>query len=409
MIRVMLVDDSAVVRRILAQVLAEDPELLVSAQARNGRLALEAVSRSVPDVIVLDIEMPEMDGLETLTQLRRTHPDLPVIMFSTLTERGASATLDALTRGADDYVTKPSNTGSFARTAEEIRTTLVPRIKALAARARDRGVRRPSATATPRPGPSHPGARRPVAASPNRPSPAPRSRPRRTGLFRPRAVVIAVSTGGPDALARLIPELPASLSVPVLVTQHMPPIFTRLLAERLDARSAVEVVEGTDGLALRPGLVVLAPGGLHMLVRDVRGVPTITLDDGPAVKACKPAADPMFASAVRVWGGDVLALVMTGMGDDGHHGAELVRDAGGRVVCQDEPSSVVWGMPGVVTRAGLAEDVVPLDRLARTITDATALHRPTADRTPGRAPADHTADHTAARTAARFDALAGRR
>ena len=228
-------------------------------------------------------------------------------------------------------------------------------------------------------------------------------------MLRPRAVVIAISTGGPDALARLVPELPASLSVPVLVTQHMPPIFTRLLAERLDARSAVEVVEGTDGLALRPGLVVLAPGGLHMLVRDVRGVPTITLDDGPAVKACKPAADPMFASAVRVWGGDVLALVMTGMGDDGHHGAELVRDAGGRVVCQDEPSSVVWGMPGVVTRAGLAEDVVPLDRLARTITDATALHRPTADRTPGRAPADHTADHTAARTAARFDALAGRR
>lgn len=371
----MLVDDSAVIRRLLCTILAEDGEIVVSAQARNGVKALEALTRSVPDIVVLDIEMPEMDGLETLSRLRRALPNLPVIMFSTLTERGASATLEALTRGADDYVTKPSNTGSFAQTSASIHATLVPRIKALVERARSTGrapdaTRRPRAArsdASPLPSPLRRPAHR--AAAPR--SAPPRSRPRRVGLLRPEAVVVAVSTGGPDALARMVPELPATLPVPVLVTQHMPPIFTRLLAERLDARSAVTVVEGEDGMVPGPGMVILAPGGHHMLVRRVGGRPTIVLDDGPPVKACRPAADPMFASAVQTWGGDLLALVMTGMGDDGHHGAELVRDAGGRVVCQDEDSSVVWGMPGVVARAGLAEEVLPLQALGRTVVEAT--------------------------------------
>ena len=364
-ISVVLVDDSAVVRRMLAHIISADPDVEVVGSASNGKKAVDAVESLKPDVVVLDVEMPVMDGIEALTIIKHRQPETVVIMFSTLTNRGASATLDALTHGADDYITKPSNTGSLEAAAREINESLLPRIKALGAPDRPRPVRRPAAT---------PGPRSVRKASPDG---IRLSTPRRTGLLRPEVIVLAISTGGPDALNTLVPSLPGNLPVPLLITQHMPPIFTKLLAERLDKASALTVREGVEGALIGPGEVWLAPGGTHMVVtRDGDGRPCLHLDDGPPVKSCKPAADPMFTSAVDVFGEHVLGVVMTGMGNDGHHGAERVRDAGGAIICQDQDTSVVWGMPGVVARAGLAEQLRPLTEIGKAIVEATTLSAP---------------------------------
>lgn len=410
-IRLLLVDDSPLIRKLLSKILGLDPMIEVAATATNGREALDVIDDVDPDLVVLDVEMPVMDGLTTLPLLKRRRPDIPVVMFSTLTASGASATLDALTGGADDYVTKPSNTGSFARTAEEVRDELAPRIKALVARRRRMGApvvrratpdgsSRPVEDVAPSPSPSGPTAGRvPTgpSTSPTSPSSASADRPARaipsrtafsavpatparvqapvpmavtlepTGL-RPEAIVIAVSTGGPDALHRLLPAIPSSLSVPILIVQHMPALFTRMLAERLDKVCALSVREGVHGATPRGGEVWLAPGGSHMVLARVSGTVQIILADGPPVQSCKPAADPLFESAARVHGSRVLGVVLTGMGSDGLGGARVVRAAGGTVICQDESSSVVWGMPGAVTEAGLAHHVIPLDQLAGALT-----------------------------------------
>ncbi|WP_205712495.1 protein-glutamate methylesterase/protein-glutamine glutaminase [Euzebya rosea] len=383
--RVLLVDDSSLIRRLLHKIIQLDPGVVVAGEAANGREALTAVEREAPDLVVLDIEMPVMDGLETLEHLKRRHPDLPVIMFSTLTARGATATLDALTKGADDYVTKPSNTGSFAQTAEQVMAELTPRIKALVDRRRARRTPPTAAVAAP---PSRVTTMRPpspavpvTAAAAGASSPSPmasgRSRPTPRMFFRPQVVVVAVSTGGPDALQTLVPLLSPTLHVPVLVTQHMPPLFTRLLAERLDGQSGIRVREGYDGARPGPGEVWLAPGGSHMLLRAADdGRVVLALDDGPPVQSCKPAADPMFASAVDIFDRRVIGVVLTGMGIDGLDGARRVQQAGGMVICQDEASSVVWGMPGAVHRAGLAEQVLPLRDIATTIGRVTDTSEP---------------------------------
>lgn len=350
--RVLVVDDSSLIRRLLLKILQLDPEVVVVGQASDGREALSVTEQVAPDLVVLDIEMPVMDGLEALEHLKRRHPSLPVIMFSTLTARGATATLDALTKGADDYVTKPSNTGSFAQTAAHVLAELTPRIKALVDRSRTRPVSPTLAPTTPLPS---------LTATV-------RSRPPSRTSFRPQVAVVAVSTGGPDALQTLVPLLPTALPVPVLVTQHMPPLFTRLLADRLDGQAGVRVREGYDGAQPGPGEVWLAPGGFHMLLRaDDDGRVVLALDDGPPVQSCKPAADPMFASAVDLFDRQVIGVVLTGMGIDGLDGARRVQQAGGMVICQDEASSVVWGMPGAVHKAGLAEQVLPLEDIATTI------------------------------------------
>ena len=389
-IRLLLVDDSPLIRKLLSKILGLDPMIEVAATATNGREALDVIDDVDPDLVVLDVEMPVMDGLTTLPLLKRRRPDIPVVMFSTLTASGASATLDALTGGADDYVTKPSNTGSFARTAEEVRDELAPRIKALVARRRRMGapvVRRVAADGSTRPAdevatsPSPTPADRPARAIPSRTAfaavPATPARAQApvpmavtlepTGL-RPEVIVIAVSTGGPDALHRLLPALPSSLSVPVLIVQHMPALFTQMLAERLDGVCSLTIREGIHGATPRGGEVWLAPGGTHMVLARVSGTAQIILADGPPVQSCKPAADPLFESAARVHGGRVLGVVLTGMGSDGLGGARLVRAAGGTVICQDESSSVVWGMPGAVTEAGLAHHVIPLDQMAGALT-----------------------------------------
>ena len=344
-IRVMVVDDSVVVRKIVTDVLSADPGIEVVGTAVNGKLALAKIDGLRPDLVTMDIEMPEMNGIEAVRAIRAGRNRVPIVMFSTLTERGASATLDALSAGANDYVTKPANVGSVAQSMESVREQLIPKIKALTGRPVT-GLPRPTAA--------------PVAVRP----PAPRTTPHKV----PAVLVIGSSTGGPEALARVLPTLPATLPVPVLLTQHMPPVFTRQFAQRLDRLCPLRVVEAVDGSPLLPGTVHLAPGDFHLTVRGTGRGATTVLSQGPPENFCRPAVDPLFRSAVTAYDGAVLAVVLTGMGADGRAGCSAVRDAGGTVVVQDQATSVVWGMPGAVASAGLADEVLPLDRVAESIT-----------------------------------------
>jgi len=352
-IRVVVVDDSALVRRLVTTALRGAPDIEVVGVAEDGIAAIEVVDRLKPDVVTLDIEMPRLDGLGALDGIRANHPRLPVIMFSTLTERGASATLDALSRGASDYVTKPSNTGQIADGIAVIRDQLVPRIRALA------GMRK-------------------LAPGLGRTAPPTR---RRTSPTAPvRALVIGCSTGGPDALARMLPMLPADLGVPVLVVQHMPPVFTAQLAQRLDRVSALTVREAVDLDALVPGTVLLAPGDFHLRVAASGVSRRAVLDQGPQENFCRPAVDVLFRSAVEVYGAGVLGVVLTGMGQDGLVGARAITEAGGRVLVQDAETSVVWGMPGAIAGAGLADKILPLEQLPAAIT--TVIRSSTRPRVP---------------------------
>jgi two-component system chemotaxis response regulator CheB len=280
--------------------------------------------------------------METLVALRKVNPKLPVIMFSTLTERGAAATLDALSLGASDYSTKPSTTGSPAMAIERIRAELIPKIKALC------GLT--SSTLLPLSGPRAPSKVRPPSNS------------------RIEIVAIGTSTGGPNALAEVLPRIPPDFPVPIVLVQHMPPIFTRLLAERLASRAAIPVKEATAGIALSPGHAWIAPGNFHMKVIRAGTECRLHLYQGPPENSCRPAVDVLFSSVAAVYGASVLGVVMTGMGADGALGAQHIRDAGGAVIVQDEASSVVWGMPGLVHASGLADAEYPLDQLAAEMT-----------------------------------------
>ncbi|HET9140535.1 chemotaxis response regulator protein-glutamate methylesterase [Actinophytocola sp.] len=343
MISVLVVDDSAVIRRLVTDVLSSDPGIQVVGTAANGKIALEKIERLNPDLITLDVEMPVLDGVSTVRQLRRTRPKLPVIMFSTLTSVGADATLAALAAGASDYVTKPANAGSFAESLTSVREQLLPRIHALCAKPLRRVL-------APKPAPT----KRPIAAP--------------AQLEPIRAVVIASSTGGPEALRTVLTNLPGSLPVPVLVVQHMPPVFTDMLAKRIDSSSQLRVAEAKNGEPLQPGRVYIAPGDQHLEVTRVAGQLRTKLHDGPKENHCRPAADVLFRSASSTYGGGVLGVVLTGMGQDGKRGSEALVAGGARVIVQDEQTSVVWGMPGVVAEAGLAEAVLPIGEVANYIT-----------------------------------------
>ena len=350
-IRVMVVDDSVVVRKIVTDVLSEDPGIHVVGTAVNGKVALAKLEALKPDLITMDIEMPEMNGIEAVRAIRAGRgasgrSRVPIVMFSTLTERGASATLDALSAGANDYVTKPANVGSVAQSMENVREQLIPRIRALTGR------------------PPAPGARAAAASAPVAPRPAPRT----VLPIKPAVLVIGSSTGGPEALVKVLPHLPASLPVPVLMVQHMPPVFTRQFAQRLDRLCPLRVVEAVDGTPLAPGTVHVAPGDRHLVIRANRGsVPCTALTEDPPENFCRPAVDPLFRSAIAAYGGAVLGVVLTGMGSDGRNGAGEIRKAGGTVLVQDQATSVVWGMPGAVAQAGFADEVLPLDRVAEAI------------------------------------------
>jgi len=341
-IRILVVDDSIVVRKLLSETLSGDPALEVVATASDGRIALAKIPMLKPDLITLDIEMPVMNGLETLVELRKLYPKLPVIMFSTLTEHGAAATLDALSLGASDYATKPSNSCSPAAAIERIRIELIPRIKALC------------------------GLSVPLRLLPLPGCPAVKARVRTNPQIK--IVAIGTSTGGPNALAEVLPRIPNDFPVPIVVVQHMPPIFTRLLAERLTSRSAISVEEGRTGVVLSPGHAWIAPGNFHMQVIGTGAGLRLDVNQGPAENSCRPAVDVLFRSVAVAYGANVLGVVMTGMGADGVLGAQNIRDAGGDVIIQDEASSVVWGMPGSVQASGLADAAYPVDQLAAEIT-----------------------------------------
>lgn len=350
-LRVLVVDDAVVMRRLVSQIIDEDPDLCVAGTAANGRIALAKLNQVAPDAVVLDVEMPELDGLGTLRELRAVRPELPVIMFSTLTERGAATTLEAMALGASDYVTKPANMGSVTASIEQVRHQLVPRIKALCTASRGRPQARPAApTRTPVTRPSGP---------------------------RPRIDVVAIgaSTGGPRALHDVLTGLPGDLSVPVVITQHMPPVFTRLLAERLDHACALTVREAVDGAVPRPGEVWIAAGDHHLEVHGSATAPVLAITDGPPENSCRPSVDVLFRSVAAVFGSHALAVVLTGMGQDGERGCEHLRAAGAPVLAQDEATSVVWGMPGAVARAGLADAVLPLGEMAAAISTRIAVHR----------------------------------
>ena len=336
-IRILVVDDSVVIRKLLGVTLSSDPDLQVVGSAGDGRIALAKIAQLQPDLVTLDIEMPVLNGLEALKELRKSHPKLAVIMFSTLTERGAAATLDALALGASDYATKPSNVGSPAAAIAAIRSELIPKIKALCA------------------GPSK--------TLKSLPPPRPLAPVKRPANRRIEIVAIGTSTGGPNALAEVLPRIPRNFPVPIVVVQHMPPIFTRFLAERLAGRCQIAVEEGSAGVTLSAGRSWIAPGNFHMTVARSGLSWRLNLNQDPAENSCRPAVDVLFRSVAAVYGANALGVVMTGMGSDGVLGAQRLREAGGEVIIQDEASAVVWGMPGLVYASGNADAVYPLEQL----------------------------------------------
>lgn len=345
-IRVLVTDDSVVIRKLVSGVLNDDPAIEVVGTAVNGRASLQKIEQLNPDLVTMDVEMPEVDGIEGVRRIRAAGHKVPIIMFSTLTERGASATLDALAAGASDYVAKPANVGSVGRSMEQVRDALIPRIKALVPRAALPGPARPGAAA--RPAPAGPTKLHPAATPP---------------LGGYKLLVVGSSTGGPDAVQKFLTALPP-LPVPIALVQHMPPLFTKQFAQRLDRQTRFDVFEAEHGQVLRPGQVCIAPGDYHLeIVRDARGLVT-KLSQGPAENFCRPAVDVLFRSAAVATGAATLSVVLTGMGSDGAKGAAPIVAAGGSVVAQDQATSVVWGMPGAVAGAGLAEEILPLDEIA---------------------------------------------
>lgn len=351
----MVVDDAVVVRRMLTEVLNGQPDVEVVAVASTGKQALEKLEMLKPDILTLDIEMPEMDGLQCLKEVRKKYPKLPVLMFSTLTERGAVSTLEALSLGANDYVTKPANVGSVGAAVQRIQEELVPKIRLLAGRS----SAIPAAPAS--------------AAAPVRSSVTPMRMPEPA---RVDVVAIGVSTGGPNALAEMLPELPAELPVPIVIVQHMPPVFTKTFAERLDTKCKLRVREASHGSELLAGHIWIAPGDFHLTVARMGTSFQLHTNQGPHENSCRPAVDVLFRSVATVYGSNALGIVLTGMGQDGLRGSESMAAAGARILAQDEASSVVWGMPSFIAKSGFCDKVLPLKEIAREIVARVAFQRP---------------------------------
>ena len=351
--RVMVVDDSAVIRGMIATWLDQDPKISVVGTARNGQVALDTLQRVGAEVVVLDIEMPEMDGLTALPKLLQADPNLKVIMASTLTARNADISLKALANGAADYIPKPSSTRDL-QAADDFRRELVDKVKVLG------GVRRQKTGSVP-------------AGAADRKTAAVKAKPfvaaskeivlRRPSSLQPQVLAIGSSTGGPQALFTLFETLKDRVELPIVITQHMPPTFTTILAEHLSRIAGAPCSEATDGTALQNGCIYIAPGDYHMTIvkRDGRNV--LSLNQDPPVNFCRPAVDPMLESLCKVFGGHVLTVILTGMGHDGLDGGKAVVEAGGTVIAQDENSSVVWGMPGAVATNNVCSAVLPLEAM----------------------------------------------
>jgi two-component system, chemotaxis family, protein-glutamate methylesterase/glutaminase len=370
-IRVMLCDDSSVMRRLLKGALTATTEFEVVYEAENGQLAVDNVGRIRPDIVVLDVEMPVMDGIDTARTLRRRYRTLPIIMFSSLTSQGASATMEALAAGANDFAIKPAGTNNFKDAQAKVQGELVSKIRNLVSTPDDvqeklgapksetvSHVKEPLASTS---------QRRKIPAAPvvkAAPFSGAHTSADGSGKGKVSVVAIGVSTGGPEALSRLITKLPKPFPVPILITQHMPPVFTGLLAERLSLQSEHRVREAGNGDTVVAGEILIAPGDFHLtVIRDKTKVRTV-LDQSPPENSCRPSVDPLFRSVSKVYGRETLAVVLTGMGSDGGEGSRVVKQMGGRVFAQDEASSVVWGMPGYVASNGLADRVLPVEQIA---------------------------------------------
>src|ERR1700761_3639 len=355
-LRVMVVDDSVVIRGLISRWIGSEPDMVVAASLRTGLEAVNQVERINPDIAILDIEMPDLDGISALPQLLAKKRNLIVIMASTLTRRNAEISFKALSLGASDYIPKPESTRESSA-AETFRHDLVQKIRHLGAK-----VRRSSAPAH---APTFAHAPDRALRAPVAPAAAAPIVRRNFSMQSPRVLLIGSSTGGPQALMSLVAEIgPVIDRFPVLITQHMPPTFTTILAEHLARASHRPAHEAIDGEIIKPGTIYLAPGGRHMRVARHGVDAVIALDDGPPVNFCKPAVDPLFTSAIDIWQGSLLAVVLTGMGSDGMRGGKDIGAAGGRVIAQDEATSVVWGMPGAAANAGICAAILPLNQIA---------------------------------------------
>ncbi|SDA15760.1 two-component system, chemotaxis family, response regulator CheB [Methylobacterium sp. UNC378MF] len=365
-IRVLVADDSAVVRGLVARWIGEAGFELVGT-ASNGRIALELMAKHDPDVVLLDIEMPELDGTTALPRMLAMSPSVQVVMMSTLTTRNADISLKCLALGAVDYIAKPESSRGVT-TSDTFRVELIERVRVFGS-ARTR-TRRPASASH---APGHHAAPAPVPAAAAHPAPAtPRPatpftlRPKVRNRTQPRALLIGSSTGGPRAVGEMLEGIGAAAlrRLPVLIVQHMPPIFTAVFAEHLSTRTGIPAAEGKADERVEPGRIYVAPGGRHMGLAAGAGGPIIKLTDGPPVNFCRPAVDVLFKDAAVVFGAATATVILTGMGSDGTNGARALTEAGGPVLAQDEATSTVWGMPGSVARAGLAEAVLPLPELA---------------------------------------------
>jgi len=337
-LRVMVVDDSAVVRGLITRILNADARIEVVASCSNGEMAVAQAGRKSIDVIILDIEMPVMDGLSALPKLQAVNPHARIIMASTLTQRNAAVSLKALTLGATDYIAKP--TTDKLNASEIFRRDLVQKVIAL------------GRSKAPVPGPATP-------------QPASRPLPLRAGLaHRPRIIAIGSSTGGPQALLTLLGALPASVTCPIVIAQHMPATFTTVLAQHLARASGRPCAEAADGMEIKPGAICLAPGDFHMQIAREGATHIARLSQTPAENFCRPSVDPLLRSVAQLFGAESCAVILTGMGSDGCKGAHIMAAAGAPIIAQDEATSVVWGMPGAVANAGICSAILPLPRIA---------------------------------------------
>jgi two-component system, chemotaxis family, protein-glutamate methylesterase/glutaminase len=356
-VRVLIADDSAVVRGLVARWITEAGFQLVGT-ASNGRIAVEMLTRHDPDVVLLDIDMPELDGTEALPKMLAASPSLQVVMMSTLTTRNADISLKCLALGAVDYIAKPeSNRG--VTTSDAFRADLIERVRVFgAARARSRRPVAPATASVAAPTPA------PAAPAPKPAAPVV-LRPRARVGTAPRVLLIGSSTGGPKAVNETLAGIGAAAlrRVPTLIVQHMPPVFTAVFAEHIAARVGLPAAEGKMDERLEPGRIYVAPGGRHMGLAAAPGGPVIKLNDGPQVNFCRPAVDVLFKDAAAIFGAATATVILTGMGSDGTNGARALVEAGGPVLAQDEATSTVWGMPGSVARAGLAEAILPLSEI----------------------------------------------
>jgi two-component system, chemotaxis family, protein-glutamate methylesterase/glutaminase len=356
-LRVLVADDSTVFRRAISEALASLPDIQVIGSAANGKIALQKVIDLKPDLLTLDMEMPEMDGLAVLDALKQAGSTTSVMVISAITQRGGRLTMQALEKGAFDFLTKPQGKDATESKAMMVRE-LAPRLRALAHRRQIRNILRPGAKGTGSP------------ASPTTSPPAADNRPARESLARaltspPELVLIGVSTGGPAALARLLPNIPKDIGVPIVIVQHMPPIFTQSLAESLASKCSLRVREAAEGDKLEPGLALIAPGGRQMrLVSTSDSLARVQITDDPPENNCRPAVDYLFRSAANGLPGRAMAVILTGMGNDGTVGLRLLKRRGCFTIAQDEASSVVFGMPKSAVEAGVVDVVLPLDAIA---------------------------------------------